>query len=245
MVRPKTYTEDLRNALIDGAAEIVAARGLDGLSLRTLAADHGTSTNAIYAMFGGKSGLVATVLEKAAAGFADAQAASVVGDDVFADLDALGLAYRRWAVDNPALYTVMFGGRAYEPDDGSSDAGGGGADACAGEPADPSGDDPFALGVQRGRSPLVDVVTRGVDQGLFLDAPVAMIVASIWGSVHGLVSLELAPWADLPTGGVREIIYRNHLDAIRRGWTRPGLPGPEPEPVHAGSARGRRQPDAI
>lgn len=225
MVRPKTYTEDLRTALIDGAAEIVAARGLDGLSLRTLAADHGTSTNAIYAMFGGKSGLVATVMQKAARGFAAAQAAAVRGEDVYTDLRELGLAYRAWAIGNPALYTVMFGGRTNDEEHA--------AVLCAPE-SGVADAEPLPAGVLHdGQLPLFEVVSRGIAQGLLVDAPVPAVVTSIWASVHGHVSLEIAPWSGLPRGDEGDALYRMHIDSIARAWVRPG--------VDFGPIRGRHE----
>ena len=65
MARPRTYDADLRAALVAAAAAQIAAGGPTGLSLRALAAQVGTSTNAIYAMFGGKPELIGAVLEAA------------------------------------------------------------------------------------------------------------------------------------------------------------------------------------
>ena len=85
MVRPKTYDEQLRAGLVRAAADRIAVSGAHGLSLRELAADQGTSTNAIYVMFGGKSQLVDAVLAQADAGFTHAQREALGAGRTLAD----------------------------------------------------------------------------------------------------------------------------------------------------------------
>ena len=63
--RPKVHDEVLRDRLRARAAELLSAHGVTGLSLRTLAADVGTSTTAVYALFGGKPGLVKSLVDDA------------------------------------------------------------------------------------------------------------------------------------------------------------------------------------
>jgi AcrR family transcriptional regulator len=199
MARPKTYDEALRSALLVGAADTIAEAGVDGLALRSLAAAHGTSTNAVYAMFGGKPGLVAAVLAQATASFTAAQRAVPATDDALADLRELGRAYRSWALAHPALYAVMFGGRV-APQHGCEDPHAG----PAAEPGD-------------ARAPLDELVTRGIESGVLRVAPVAQVATSIWAMVHGLVSLELGLWPDQPRE-VRDAAYDGHLAAVAKAW---------------------------
>jgi AcrR family transcriptional regulator len=190
------YDDRLRSRLIDGAAAALAGGGVDALSLRPLAAAEGTSTSAVYAMFGGKAGLVAAVVASAQDSFIAAQQASPPTGDAQADLHALGHAYRVWALANPTLYTVMFGGRVVP-------------DRCAPNPADER--EAEAIGA------LLAIVERLVRQGIFRPVGVEVITLSIWASVHGLVSLEIAGLAPSADGVARER-YDAHLDATRRGW---------------------------
>jgi AcrR family transcriptional regulator len=195
VARPKLYDDDLRGRLIAGAAQVLSRSGPDALSLRPLAAAEATSTSAVYAMFGGKSGLVAAVVAAAQASFLAAQRSVAVTDDPRADLRALGQAYRDWALTNPTLYAVMFGGQAV-PD-------------CE---APPQADD-------EGIAALRAVVERLVAAGLYRDDGVDVITLSIWAGVHGLVSLEIAG----ALGAAREqseAVYGAHLAAIDRGWLR-------------------------
>ena len=58
MPRPKVHDAALRLRLLECAGTALSTGGLAALSLRTLAAAVGTSTTAVYALFGGKPGLL-------------------------------------------------------------------------------------------------------------------------------------------------------------------------------------------
>lgn len=118
MARPATYDDVLRDRLLEITAETVDANGPERISLRDIAQRAGTSTSAIYALFGGKAELLVAVIEHGFASFGAAQAATE-GDG----LRALGLAYRGWAKANPALYRLMFGGAITDVADCAPDAG--------------------------------------------------------------------------------------------------------------------------
>lgn len=105
MARPTTYDEDLRTRLLDAAADQVDRNGPERASLREIARAAGTSTSAVYTLFGGKEELLAAVVSSAFASFAAAQADAAPGG-----LRALGVAYRTWALEHPALYRLMFSG---------------------------------------------------------------------------------------------------------------------------------------
>ena len=54
----KTHTADLATRLVDEAGRILSAEGASALTLRRLASASGTSTMAIYTLFGEKQGLL-------------------------------------------------------------------------------------------------------------------------------------------------------------------------------------------
>jgi len=56
--RPREYSDDLRQQLLDTAARLLATEGPQALSTRRVAADVGTSTTAIYSLIGSKEELV-------------------------------------------------------------------------------------------------------------------------------------------------------------------------------------------
>lgn len=160
MPRPKTHDEALRVRLLDRAGELLSSEGPEALSLRRLAADVGTSTTAVYSLFGGKPALVRELYVAAFQRFGARLTEAGRTGDPAEDLVQLGLAYRTAALAEPHLYLIMF------------------TKAVAGfEP-----DREVAVQVL---GPLVEV---GRSAGLPDPETAAM---TVWGLVHGLVSLEL------------------------------------------------------
>lgn len=104
---------DLKEALVDGALRILDAESLKALTLRRLAREVGVSHAAPYHHFKDLNALLAAV---AARGFGLLRAA-MSGDgseaemDAFLRLQAAGKAYVRFAVTQPELFRLMFGGR--------------------------------------------------------------------------------------------------------------------------------------
>ena len=198
MARPKIYDDALRAQLIDQAARLLADGGIEAVSVRALSAAENTSTNAVYSLFGGKSGIVNSVLARAAAGFHAAQIAAVGGKDVAKDIIALGSAYRKWALENPTLYAVMFGG------------------TLGGFQIDPQTEQACAGTIE----PLAGAVHRGKAQKLWRRGTEQQITMSFWAGVHGLVAIELLNHPGR-TRKDYDTACRLHLDAIYRGWLAP------------------------
>jgi AcrR family transcriptional regulator len=158
--RPKTHDEALRVRLLDRAGELLSGAGPEALSLRRLAADVGTSTTAVYSLFGGKPALVRELYVAAFRRFGARLGEVDCTGDPSEDLVRLGLAYRRAALAEPHLYSIMFtkSVAGFDPDD-------------------------EAVGHVLG--PMVAVGRRA---GVPDPETAAM---TVWGLVHGLVSLEL------------------------------------------------------
>jgi AcrR family transcriptional regulator len=192
MGRPKIHDEALRGRLIERAAALVFDGGVDSLNLRRLAADAGTSTSAVYSLFGNKAGLLENLYLEAARRFGERLGEVVTTDDPVADLVRLGVAYRDYALREPHLYAIMFARRHEEVDD----------DARA-EAASTIG-------------PLVDAVRRAQEAGALRKVAPELVALSCWGVAHGLVSLELAgtvpPGLDVADG------YESALRAMVDGW---------------------------
>jgi AcrR family transcriptional regulator len=108
MGRPRIHDENTAAALLAVAERLVNERGTGALSLREVADGAGTSTQAVYTLFGSKEGLLgalgAHAMELLRAG-ADAVPTT---DDPREDLVAGALMYRRFALDHPALFEVAF-----------------------------------------------------------------------------------------------------------------------------------------
>lgn len=193
--RPAThvpYDDALRRGILAEATRRLVEAGPDKLGLRPLAASQGTSTTAIYTMFGGKAGLLAAVAEDADRQLAEALRGALRHDSVESDMRALCRAYRRWAIEHQGLYGLIVG-----------------------EPAPGLRGDLGVRGPQW-REPLLEIVDALVDEGIFRAADVHEAATAIWASLHGIVSLELSVWRESPSA---EQYFETQLAAILRSWT--------------------------
>lgn len=184
MPRSRTYPDDLRDRLIAEATQSLLSGNEEQLSLRRLAAAQGTSTNAIYSLFGGKTELIAAVVEKASAAFAAAQEKAVDERPSLHTLIELGHAYRRWALEQPALYTLLFG-RPFEP----------------------------ARLPEATAKPLKSTIAALMESGELRRDDVERTFRSMWASVHGWIVLEIASdqaGVRQPDAGVDE--FAAHLE---------------------------------
>jgi AcrR family transcriptional regulator len=104
---------NLRRALLDAAADVIAAQGLGALSLRDLAGRAGVSHGAPAHHFGDKTGLLTALAAEGYRLLGEALTeASAAGDFLEA-----GLSYVRFAVAHPAHFQVMFSPQLYRADD--------------------------------------------------------------------------------------------------------------------------------
>ncbi|MBC7298363.1 MAG: TetR/AcrR family transcriptional regulator [Demequina sp.] len=196
MARPVLYDDKTRERLLAAASRRVHKRGLEGLSLRGLARDTGTTTAAVYALYGGKDGLVAAVYERAVIQFAATLRSAPRHEDPQSDVLSLGLAYRESALADPHGYRVMFGG-AVDPRTVPAHISVVAADA-------------FRLLRQR----VAEAQSVGA---LRTDVPASAIATSLWAHTHGLVLLELetpTPPDSVDPAALAEAALRAHL----RGW---------------------------
>lgn len=108
MPKPKQRTPALREQVLAGALQILAAEGVTALTARRLAAEANTSPAAVYELFGDKAGVVRALFF---AGFEQLGAAlgePDLGADPLEQLVALAQRYRGFIVEQPALAAVMF-----------------------------------------------------------------------------------------------------------------------------------------
>jgi AcrR family transcriptional regulator len=145
-------------------------------------------------LFGGKDGLIGAVRDRAVAGLFQDVATVQTSAEPLADLYALAVAYRRWGRGHSHLYTVLFGGV---------------------QPFDPSG----AVGASDPIRPLLAAIDRALAASV-LAGDATSIALSIWATLHGLVTLELAGALD---AAMAEAAFRSAIHATLRGWTTPSV----------------------
>lgn len=168
MARPKVHTDELRERLIADAVTVVARDGIGALSVREVAKAAGTSTSAVYSLFGNKEGLAREVLVHAFTSFATAQ--RTPSPDLGHSIDSMGFAYVEWALANPRLYDLMFG------------------DALTGIEHDVRSRAAATAAIE----PLRSAVRAAITDGVLRDAPIETVVASLWAQMHGMTTLLLA-----------------------------------------------------
>lgn len=160
---------DLRRALLEGAIELLAEGGPANLTMRGAAQRAGVSPAAPYRHFTDKREMLATVAEEGflALGRACDEVLSASSADPIDAFWRHGVAYVRFAIENPAHYRVMFGPeipdkRAYE------------------------GLYKAALAAYEG---LRSSLRAFVAAGLFGEEEVELRAMRSWSVVHGLASL--------------------------------------------------------
>jgi AcrR family transcriptional regulator len=124
--RKTTYHHgNLRPVLIRAAAELASERGLAEFSLREVARRAGVSHTAPYHHFADREALLAAM---ASQGFEEldmalARAQDEVAPDPLPRLEALGVAYVRFALERPQMFRAMFRASSKEPGPEGSAAG--------------------------------------------------------------------------------------------------------------------------
>ena len=109
MGRPREHDEQTRIALRAAAERLVAEGGPDALSVRAVADIAGTTTRAVYSVFGSKEGLVAALAQTAFELLHSRIDARPETQDAAADLVDVGAnVFRGLVRDHPALYRIAF-----------------------------------------------------------------------------------------------------------------------------------------
>jgi AcrR family transcriptional regulator len=98
---------DLRRALILAAERVLEREGPQALSLRAVAREAGVSPAAPYHHFKDKSDLLSAIAEAGFEALGDSIKAAVAVD-AETKMSTMGVAYVRFARENPALYRVMY-----------------------------------------------------------------------------------------------------------------------------------------
>jgi AcrR family transcriptional regulator len=192
MARPKAHDDVLRGRLLVQARDVLSQGGPAALSLRTLARDCGTSTTAVYSLFGGKTGLLTALFDEAFRTLGRQLSAVQPGEDSLDDIVRLGQAYRLTALNDPHVFGMMFAGETL---------------------LSPAAEARTAAGTALG--PLREFVERAVQtKALRADTDPAAVSLTLWAAVHGWVSLQVRGF--LPPGTERS--FEHALRAVLDGW---------------------------
>lgn len=198
--RVRTPSGDVEGALLDAAERLLEREGPSGLSVRKLAAEAGVAPMGVYNHFEGKNGIVDALFRRGFATLASQLDVMAAEPDPVVALAAGAQAYRRFALDHPTTYAVMFlrAVAGYEPSEE--------ARATAGAS--------FEV--------LASTVARGLDAGALSQGDAPDLAQQLWSAIHGAVALELAEigFCDDPAD-----VYDDLVATLLRGMATP--PGPD------------------
>jgi AcrR family transcriptional regulator len=161
---------DLSRALLQEALRIIEKGGVSALTLRGVGEKLGVSRTALYRHFADKSALLAAV---ATQGFRTLRLQTQQAWDAHGGgregLEAMGVAYVRFAVAHPSHYRVMFGGfvRDAAPDAELAKEGAGAFQT------------------------LVDAIVAQQNEGRLRDDNPLALAQYIWANVHGIAMLAI------------------------------------------------------
>jgi AcrR family transcriptional regulator len=178
---------NVRDQLLHAAVDILNEHGPDALQTRKIASAAGTSTMAVYTHFGGMPALIAAVAEEGLRQFDAAMTMPPTSDPV-ADLMATGIAYRRYAIERPHMYRLMFGSTSAHGINAPAH------DVLTLSVAEINDHYPSFAHVVRGvhRCMLAGRIGGSSPDSASDDATVVAVAAQFWAAIHGFVMLELA-----------------------------------------------------
>jgi AcrR family transcriptional regulator len=191
-----------RARAVRAATKLFAAQGYEGVTMRAIAEELGTSPMAPYRYFANKAEIFALVRAAAMNELVDRYAPELHGDAApVVRLVRVRDAYVRFALENPEQYRILF-----ELPDGEKEY----PEAVAAD--------------RRALDSILECAQLAIDNGLGYGSPL-LVAHVMWALVHGLVSLHLA--GKLKRGlSLQELLLRTQalgLDA-QRGATKTAAP---------------------
>ena len=192
-VRRERQRQQLRQAILDAAGELILERGYEGFSLRQVAERIGYSATTIYLHFEYKDALMAAVIDEGFGRFLRALRA-VDTPDPLGRIADLGRAYVRFGLENRVYYQLMFMQRADLLNLRSSE----------GRPERAA---TFAV--------LLDAVRRALEAGALRPGDPLTYSRVLWAAVHGVVALavKLPDFDEATVDGMTERL----LELLGRG----------------------------
>ncbi|MGH8950321.1 MAG: TetR/AcrR family transcriptional regulator [Acidimicrobiia bacterium] len=207
MATPSQDKDPVREDLVEAGIRLLAEQGTGALVMRRVAAAAGVSTMCVYSRFGDKAGLLDAVYQ---AGFDRLEKAmvAVTASDPLERAVNLALAYRSFAVANPALYSLMFERVVgFDP------------------PTEVQTAAPRASSLL-----MVEAMRQAIETGMVESDSPTTAAYMLWTAVHGTVGLELARESHHPVPGwlidvpeTGETMFREVIETTLRGMA-PAVP---------------------
>ncbi|HSJ91946.1 MAG TPA: TetR/AcrR family transcriptional regulator [Ilumatobacter sp.] len=187
--------DEVAERLVESARRLLTEGGLDQVTMRSVAIGAGVSTMNVYSRFGGKDGLL-DVLYREGFEALGAEVADVDEPDLARQIRAFAATYRRFALEHPARYELMFGGesRGFRPSDESS---------------------AVARKVLSTIAARIDAASERGEIELPVGADAVHVAAVLWAMCHGALVFEtgsvadsVVDWSVVSAAGVDALIDR-------------------------------------
>jgi AcrR family transcriptional regulator len=178
--RREREKSETRDKILDAARELFVIEGYEGVSMRKVAEKVEYSPTAIYVYFADKNELFRELCHEDYARLAEVFQSSAMSTDPIARLKQIGATYGEFGIRNPNHYKFMFmtPHPPHELDEADAE--------MHGNPEK----DAYAF--------LKWAVQQAIDAGCFREGlrDAEVISQTLWASVHGVISLEIAKGGD-------------------------------------------------
>lgn len=115
--RPRSHGSETAAALLDAAERVAVADGPAAVAVRRVADEVGTTTRAVYSLFGSKDGLLVALATRGFELLAAAVEALPATNDPVDDVVRAGaLSFRRFVLQHPALFRIAFQHESVAPE---------------------------------------------------------------------------------------------------------------------------------
>jgi AcrR family transcriptional regulator len=207
MARPREHDEHTAAALLEAAERLAEREGVAALTVRRVAQEVGTTTRAVYSLFGAKEGFVAALGARAFDLLGAMVAALPPSGDPAADLVRAGLVFRRFTLEHPALFRIGVQRIDVPPESGRA----------------------FKGAADRALTVLRERVRRLGDAGGLGHRPLETAVWEFHALCEGLATVEARC---LVQGVDADRLWPDALSALVRGWGYDGgRPSQEPAEI--------------
>ncbi len=178
---------EARVRILEEARKLFLERGYDAVTMRDVAKATGYTASALYYHFPDKAELIGSICREDFLNLAAMFQTVLVHANPLDNVQAMGRAYGRFALEHPNHYRLMFMARV---------------------PVAPTEEDQARMGdpAQDAYAALHHFVAQAHAQGLLREGmdDTHLVAQTFWAGIHGMVSLELdkgceqwLPWADL------------------------------------------------
>jgi AcrR family transcriptional regulator len=178
--RRERVKSETRDKILDAARELFLTEGYEGVSMRKVAEKIEYSPTAIYVYFADKEEMFRELCHEDYARLAEVFQSSAMSTDPVERLKQIGRIYMEFGLQNPNHYKFMFmtANPGHEPDEVDRE--------IMGNPEM----DAYAF--------LKWAVKQAIDAGCFREElkDAEVISQTLWASVHGAISLEIAKGCD-------------------------------------------------